>query len=464
MTRPSELLVVAFHFPPLASSGTFRTLSFVRHLSRLGWRSTVVTVDETSAAPRDEALLDKVPAGTSVLRVRSGDPVAILKRIVGRGGAGNAPPAATAPARLAPPSPRRGGLFDTLTRCLQLPDKESPFQATAAIAALRAFDGVAPPDAVFASGPPMSGLVAGAIAARALGAPLVADFRDPWTANPFRDLPNAFLRGVDSLLERFVLRTARVSIFNTPPARDALAAAHPEIAAERLVVIENGFDPDELPLAAESSGEGEGGLTFLHTGVLYGRRDPTPFLHAVRDVLSGDPSLGGTLRVRFVGFPGDARFTSDALRDAAGGDSRTVSVEGSVPHATALAEMVRADVLLLLGVTGAGPEVQVPAKLFEYLATGRPIFATCHPNGAIAAVLRESRARVFSAPPDDAAAIAAALRQVVAAAKRGELVRGPSFLPDRFDRARQAERLDRLLRAACYSRAPQFALRETPIS
>ena len=458
MTR--ELLVVAFHFPPLASSGTFRTLSFVRHLERLGWRSTVVTVAETTAAPRDEALLAQVPASVRVVRARSGDPVAGLKRLLSLGRDGRAPEAK--PAAASPGEPggakRRGGLVEAVTRLLQIPDKESPFAVTAALAAIRAHGDVIraadadrpAPDAVLASGPPMSGLVAGALAARALGAPLVADFRDPWTANPFRESGGGLARGLDAALERFVLRTASVAILNTPAARDALAAAHPELDARRLAVVENGFDPAELPAAPASSRSD--GLEIWHLGVLYGRRDPTPLLRAAARLLAEDRALRGRLRFRFVGFPGDERFGEERLRAAAGGDPAVVTVEGSRPHAAALAEMVRADVLLLLGVSAAGPEVQVPAKLFEYLATGRPILATCHPEGAIAAVLRESRARVFQAPPDDEDALLAALRALAAAARRGELGAAPSALPERFDRARQAERLAELLEVACYLR------------
>ncbi len=440
-----ELLVVAFHFPPLASSGTYRTLSFARHLARMGWRLTVVTVAGTEAAPRDEALLLEVPKDARVVRARSFDPVAVLKRILllRRDGARSSA-ASTGNAS-------GGGAAGVVTRLLQVPDRESPFQFTAAAAAVRAYADRDPPDAVFASGPPMSGLVAGALAARALGAPLVADLRDPWRANPFRSAGGA-AGALDSLLERFVVASSSAIVANTPHAAAALLKAHPDVPEGRVAVIENGFDPDGLP-RVEAPLAGTGPLTLLHAGVLYGKRDPGPLLRAIRAAAEGDPSLRGFFRVRFVGFQGDARFSAKRLAAETGG-AADVSVEGSLPHAAALEEMIRADVLLLLGVIGAGPEVQVPAKLFEYLATGRPILSLHHPEGAIAAVLAEvdPSARVFPAPADDEAAIARALRDVAAARRGGRLLRGPSALPARFDRARQAERLDGILSAACYSR------------
>jgi len=39
-----RLLMIAFHFPPLAgSSGIQRTLRFARHLSRFGWQPLILT-------------------------------------------------------------------------------------------------------------------------------------------------------------------------------------------------------------------------------------------------------------------------------------------------------------------------------------------------------------------------------------------------------------------------------------
>src|SRR4051812_31102507 len=39
-----KLLMIAFHFPPLAiSSGIQRTISFARHLPRFGWQPIILT-------------------------------------------------------------------------------------------------------------------------------------------------------------------------------------------------------------------------------------------------------------------------------------------------------------------------------------------------------------------------------------------------------------------------------------
>ena len=45
----NQVLMVAFHFPPLAgSSGIQRTLRFATHLPSFGWQPTVLTADRKS--------------------------------------------------------------------------------------------------------------------------------------------------------------------------------------------------------------------------------------------------------------------------------------------------------------------------------------------------------------------------------------------------------------------------------
>jgi glycosyltransferase involved in cell wall biosynthesis len=192
-------------------------------------------------------------------------------------------------------------------------------------------------------------------------------------------------------------------------------------------------------------------LSFVHAGALYGRRDPMPFLAAIRALLDARPSLATELAVRFIGYNGDPDLARKA-RACLAGRQVAVSIEPEIPHRQALEALAVSAVLLLLGPSTTEPDHQVPAKLFEYLASGRAILALCHREGAIARVLRESTARYWIAPPDDVDLQARALAEIADAHSRGELVRGPSALPARFERARQAERLDGILRAICDNR------------
>ena len=69
-----RVLMVAFHFPPLAgSSGIQRTLRFVRHLPAFGWQPLVLTAT-TGAYERTRDDLDReVPSGLVVRRALAFD-------------------------------------------------------------------------------------------------------------------------------------------------------------------------------------------------------------------------------------------------------------------------------------------------------------------------------------------------------------------------------------------------------
>src|SRR3954452_10113807 len=62
-----NLLMVTYHFPPSAASGTFRLLGFARHLPKFGWRTTVVAPPELPWEPVDRELLKHVPEVTTIL-------------------------------------------------------------------------------------------------------------------------------------------------------------------------------------------------------------------------------------------------------------------------------------------------------------------------------------------------------------------------------------------------------------
>lgn len=392
--RPT-LLLVTYHFPPSAASGVFRALGFVRHLPAAGWGVEVVAPPAIPWEPSDPKLVAEVPPETVVRHVPypSGLFWKPVRRLVG-GYQSWLPPALGACRRAA----RR--------------DK---------------------PAAVLTSGPPHVVHLLGLYLKRRFGLPWVADFRDPWVAN---DLARpGYRKGWAARGERTVVRAADLVLANAPGAAQSFVTAYPDQRA-KIVTLTNGFEAGDPP--APPAPGADGAVRVLHAGEVYAGRDPRPYLDAVAALhASGSPPV----RTTFVGRVAAAGHSGFDLADEVKrrGLADAVDFRGQVPYSEALAEMRRADVLLLLD--SPGRTAGVPAKVYEYMGSNRAVLALAEPGGDTAAVLRQSGALHRVAPPGDAAAIRAALAELTAAVRAGQpAVTDPAAL-NRFTRASLAAEL-----------------------
>ncbi len=363
-----KLLILTYHFPPSAASGTFRMLGFVQHLPRFGWQCVVVAPPGLPWEPTDEVLLGRVPAETAVYR---------------------------------PPYPV-GWIWKPLRKAF-------PWGAWLPFAAVRCYQAIRDyrPDAVLTSGPPHAVHLLGRRLHRWTGLPWVADFRDPWVAGDpsqtSRKVP-----GWEARAEHCVMREADAIVVNTPGAGDLLRHAYPQYAA-KMTPITNGYDPERFeanpipPLSGST-------IDIIHTGQIYARRSPVALLEAIQQL--GTPALGGkALRVRFIGnfqLEEEKKETEDRIRRGLEG---MVFLEGQVSYNQSIRAMVQSDVLLLLDTPGR--RAGVPAKLYEYIGSGRPILALAEPDSDVAWVLKESQVPHRIAPLLDVEAIRHALTELL---------------------------------------------------
>jgi glycosyltransferase involved in cell wall biosynthesis len=395
MTR-HRLLLITYHFPPQAAVAVHRLVGLVRYLPRLGWEPTVLAPPSTPWEPTDETLLARVPPRTEVVSV---------------------------------PFPR-GGLYRFVRRLAP----EAAWLPRAAHAANRAVRRLAP-DAILTSGPPHCVHRLGLYLRRRWGLPWVADFRDAWVAGG-RPAPEAWRRWLGRRWETATLREASAVLANTPAAAAALRAAYGPLA-DKVVVAPNGFDPEDFAAPAGVASTADGPRTLLHAGELYGGRDPRPLLDALCALQSAGAGGAPLFRLRLLG-----RSTGGAFDLAAEvrrrGLAGVVAVTGQVAYRQALAQMARADVLL---VVTAPPQdrVGIPAKLYEYFGAGRPVLALAQPESDVAWALRTSGVTHRIAPAGDAAAISQALRELHAQLQAG--VAAPPRTDSPFTRASMARRV-----------------------
>jgi glycosyltransferase involved in cell wall biosynthesis len=387
-----KVLLVAFYFPPAGGGGVQRTLKFCQYLPEFGVEVHVLAPDDPKWFARDEPLLDAIPPGTSVHRARFLGPRSSFREDALRGASGL----------------RRIGIEARYAyQRMLIPDKAAPWAATAVptgIRLVRSED----IDVVMSTSPPTSmHLIAEAIGT-ATRRPFVADFRDSWLDNPHRRYEKVAVRAKRRVLTQLAGSVGKRSgslVAATGAIAQELGRMHPS-AAHKTTVIENGADFDDFAELPNTPGER---FTLVHAGSFFGHRSPRPFLEALRALAERRPALRDGLRVRFIGDlrPEDREWASGL------GVDEMWEETGFLPYRESIAAQRAADALLLLiPKAGGRGDTVLSGKVFEYIASRRPVLAVVPPDGIAANLLRGIGAGEV-APTDDVAAISRALEALI---------------------------------------------------
>lgn len=390
------MLLIAFHFPPFAqSSGLLRTFCFARDLLALGWHSIVLTVCARVYESRRDDLIDKVPAAVTVERAAAWD---VARDFV------------------------PGGRYPDW---LALPDRWWSWLPGAALLALRRWRAWQP-DVIWSTYPIATAHLIGLLLARVSGRPWVADFRDPMVEQDERTgewIPrDPRLRRLRLWIERACMRRAARLVFCTEGARQICLNRHGPAHADKCVVIANGFDDEifsevEANLTQTTRATQAGPITLVHSGVIYASadRDPTAFLEAIGRLRQSGQESAATLRIVLRASGNDQLFASIAERYAC---RDMIELLPALPYQQAIAEMFLANGLLIFQGYPSNPAI--PAKLYEYIRVGRPIFAMAHADGETARLVATAAlGRVVDL--EDAEAIALGLASYLRDLRAGTL-------------------------------------------
>lgn len=298
------------------------------------------------------------------------------------------------------------------------------------------------PDVILASSPPLSvGSVGAALAGRHR-VPWVLDVRDLWpeVAVVVGEIGPGRLLSFAERLERRLYASADAVTVTTENFRRVVGERG---GAGKTKVIRNGAAGEFLaagaappdPAALESLGAGDPGarFTWAYAGNLGIAQGLESAVEAARE-------LGEGYRLLLVG-EGPRR---EALRRlAAELPPGRVELFGPVPSARAAAILRAADALLVPLAATPGLGGFVPSKLFEYAAVGRPLVLAA---GGEAAELAGRAGAALCVPPEDSAAIAAAVRDLSEdSGLRERLSLAARRFGEEHSRERAVEEMERVL-------------------
>jgi len=284
--------------------------------------------------------------------------------------------------------------------------------------------------------PPFSAFLVGlALKRRFPHIRLISDFRDDWLG--FYLASFDYQRGDHTRrraeeIERATVAKSTFVLAVTESLQAQLRSRYSREPGEKFVLIPNGYDPESFTGFTPRRHDGDR-IVVTHVGTVYSASSPRFYLDALDEM---PDEVRARFETRFVG-----RITPDQAPFLDGRKSQIRRL-GFLPQASALRQMEDTDYLLLT-LTDAG---SLSGKIFEYLATGKPILALSPTGGEVARILHETGGGWCADP----------LRRD---AIRGELQRiydqrdftGRDFEPNwaairKYERPRLAAELGRLLR------------------
>ncbi|HTY38336.1 MAG TPA: glycosyltransferase [Bacteroidota bacterium] len=373
-----KVLIVSYYWPPCGGIGVHRCLKFAKHLRSFGWEPIICTAQDPEYPVLDESNFKHIPAGIEILKTRIWEPHSLYKRMMGKKQEERITDVfveeQTAGFRTKLGIWIRGNFF--------IPDARR-FWIGSTVKALTRYLRTHTVDALVTNGPPHSSHMIGYHLKQKLNIPWLADFQDPWTqSDSYRRLMlNPVSKAIHEAMEQRVFRRAdKITVCSQSWKRDLEL-----LGASNVGVIFWGYDQDDTACAARPRSPK---FTMSHYGRLGPDRSASAFWDALSDLVRNHPTFGRDLEINLAGFIGQETRDGIARR----GLGSHVKFPGHIGRETALEGMRQSQVLLLIINDEPNAEGRLPGKLFEYLASRRPILIIGPERSEASNIIREVRA------------------------------------------------------------------------
>ncbi len=387
-----RVLIISYYWPPTGGSGVQRWVKFAKYLPQEGWQPVVYTPENPEQLAVDASLAAEVPDEAEIVRKRIFEPYSFYRRLLN--GSGHSREAV----EVNPVNAQnksfvqkaamwvRGNFFRPDPRCLWI---------RPSVRFLKKYLAEHPVDLIVSTGPPQSMHIIGMKLARATGLPWIADFRDPWTKIFYFKHLAMSRRTVrwHERMEKKVLDGADCVVAVSPLVQEEFR----KMTLTPVELVTNGFDECDFDGAGPygsspddgsgSSANGSGGdFVLTHTGLFAADGNPTVLWEVLAEKCADDRAFAKALKIKLIGKT-DVQITG-AIEAAGLGDC--LIDMGYQPHDKAIEEQRGASLLILPLRKEPEYKAVLPGKLFEYMASMRPVLGIGQPDGAMAMILKQT--------------------------------------------------------------------------
>jgi glycosyltransferase involved in cell wall biosynthesis len=372
----NKVLIITYYWPPGSGAGVQRWLKISKYLPSFGWEPVILTVDpEYATYPAiDDSLKTEISPDLKIYKTKATDYFRIYnkdkKKVPSAGFATNDDKGI------------KGKIIRFIRGNLFIPDPRKGWNKYAFNKACEIIDNEGIKNVITTSPPHSTQLIGLKLRNKYPDIKWIADLRDPWTDIYYYEkfYPTFFSKMIDRNFEKQVLQSADKIISVGKSLKDLFSAKIPEIE-NKIEIITNGFDEDDF---AGLTGSNPEKFTISYIGTL---SDSYP----VRGLLEAMKNL------REKGFDFLFRFVGTVSPDQK--DLILSSLNGSylefipyVDHSSAIKYMLDTTVLLLIIPDHKSNKSIITGKIFEYIASGKPVICLGPVDGDADEIIKSSGA------------------------------------------------------------------------
>lgn len=377
-SKPLKVLIVTYYWPPAGGPGVQRWLKFVKYLPDFGIEPVVYIPENPTYPLIDEGLLKDVNPDVKIIRQRIIEPYAwasvFSKNSTKKISSGIIP------------NQKKQSLIQRLMLWVRgnlfIPDARVLW-VKPSVRYLKEYIEKEGINTVITTGPPHSLHLIGLTLKKQLNIRWIADFRDPWTTIGYHKSLrlSGYAAAKHKKLESAVLTMADTIIVTSPTTKKEFEV----LTSKPISVITNGYDI--LNIEGQEPDEK---FTLAHIGSFLSERNPQILWEVLAELILENPYFKEKFRLKLIGAVSHevletiSKFKLNSFVDNL----------GYLPHAEALKEQRRSQVLLLVEIDSDDTRSIIPGKLFEYMVSGRPILGIGPKNADFAQIMQNTNTGV----------------------------------------------------------------------
>jgi len=353
-----KVLIITYYWPPAGGPGVQRWLKFVKYLKDFDIEPIVFVPENPHYPLQDESLAQEVPYNTTLLKRPIKEPYGLAKLF----------------SKNKTKQISSGIISDNkqslLEKCMLwvrgnffIPDARVGW-VKPSINYLKSYLKANPVDAIISSGPPHSLHLIGLGLKREVDIPWLADFRDPWTSIGYHKKLKLSKRSQKKhkQLESTVLQACDAILVTSPSTKRQFET----ITNTPITVLTNGYDIEktsEEPLDTD--------FTISHIGSLLSERNPEMLWKILAELVKESKEFASKFKLQLAGT-----ISEDVIQSIEKhGLKNHLKNFGYISHPEAISLQKKSQVLLLIEIDSIDTRAIIPGKLFEYMASNRPILA-----------------------------------------------------------------------------------------